>query len=101
MHSRISPRQSYCSTAGTRRLKPRGSIRVVRDVQIVEEELSEISGIQDDLTKFERIIAWSAAHPDEVVFAVRYLSGRSQGLEKWIEQHSREPRHPDASQAET
>jgi hypothetical protein len=63
----------------------------VRDVQIVEEELAEIAGIQDDLTKFERIIAWSAAHPDEVVFAVRYFSGRSKGLEKWIEQHSREP----------
>jgi len=62
----------------------------VRDVQIVEEELSEIAGIQDDLTKFERIIAWSAAHPDEVVFAVRYLSGQSKGLEKWIEHHSRE-----------
>jgi hypothetical protein len=60
----------------------------VRDVQIVEEELSEIGAIQDDLTKFERIIAWSAAHPDEVVFAVRYLSGRSKGLDKWIEQHS-------------
>ena len=60
----------------------------MRDVQVVEEELSEISAIQDDLTKFERIIAWSAAHPDEVVFAVRYLSGRSKGLEKWIEQHS-------------
>ena len=78
---------------------PRGSIRVVRDVQIVEEELSEIAGIQDDLTKFERIIAWSAAHPDEVVFAVRYLSGRSQGLEKWIEHHSRE-RRPDPTQHE-
>lgn len=60
----------------------------MRDVQVVEEELSEIAAIQDDITKFERIIAWSAAHPDEVVFAVRYLSGRSKGLEKWIEQHS-------------
>jgi hypothetical protein len=60
----------------------------VRDVQVVEEELAEIAAIQDDLTKFERIIAWSAAHPDEVVFAVRYLSGRSKGLDKWIEQHS-------------
>lgn len=60
----------------------------MRDVQVVEEELSEIAGIQDDLTKFERVIAWSAIHPDEVVFAVRYFSGRSKGLEKWIEQHS-------------
>jgi hypothetical protein len=68
----------------------RDSIRFVRDVQIVEEELSEIAALGDDLTKFERIIAWSAAHPDEVVFAVRYLSGRSKGLEKWIQQHSGE-----------
>lgn len=60
----------------------------MRDVQVVEEELSEIAGIQDDLTKFERIIAWSSMHPDEVVFAVRFLRGQSKGLEKWIEQHS-------------
>ncbi len=70
----------------------------MRDVQAVEEELSEIAAIQDDLTKFERIIAWSAAHPDEVVFAVRYLSGRSKGLEKWIEQHS-DRRSPDSTRA--
>jgi len=60
----------------------------VRDVQVVEEELAEIAAIQDDLTKFERIVAWSAIHPDEVVFAVRFLSGRSKGLEAWIQQHS-------------
>jgi hypothetical protein len=61
----------------------------VRDVQVVEEELAEIAAIQDDLTKFERIIAWSASHPDEVVFAVRFLSGQSpRGLERWIEQHT-------------
>ncbi|MFL6449610.1 MAG: hypothetical protein ACJ746_18300 [Bryobacteraceae bacterium] len=60
----------------------------MRDVQVVEEELSEIAAIQDDLTKFERIIAWSAAHPDEVVFAVRFMSGRSKGLDQWIAQHS-------------
>jgi hypothetical protein len=60
----------------------------VRDVQVVEEELAEIAGIQDDLTKFERIVAWSSMHPDEVVFAVRYLSGRTKGLDHWIRQHS-------------
>ncbi|MBV9085368.1 MAG: hypothetical protein JOZ62_22050 [Acidobacteriaceae bacterium] len=60
----------------------------MRDVQIVEEELAEIAAIQDDLTKFERLVAWSAVHPDEVVFAVRFLAGRSKGLEKWIQQHS-------------
>jgi hypothetical protein len=64
------------------------TVLFVRDVQVVEEELAEIAGIQDDLTKFERIVAWSAVHPDEVVFAVRFLSGRSRGLDRWIEQHT-------------
>jgi hypothetical protein len=59
----------------------------VRDPQIVEEELVEIAVIQDDLTKLERLIAWSAIHPDEVAFAVRFLSGRTSGLESWIEKH--------------
>ena len=69
---------------------PHGSIPVMRDVQVVEQELAEIAGIQDDLTKFERLVAWSAVHPDEVVFAVRFLAGRSKGLEKWIEEHTPE-----------
>jgi hypothetical protein len=59
----------------------------VRDPQIVEEELVEIGAIQDDLTKLERIIAWSAIHPDEVAFAVRFFSGRTSGLDTWIERH--------------
>ena len=54
---------------------------------MVEEELVEIATIQDDLTKMERLIAWSAIHPDEVAFAVRYLSGRTSGLDTWIEKH--------------
>ncbi len=50
---------------------------------------AEIAGVQDDLTKFERLVAWSAIHPDEVVFAVRFLRGQSsQGLERWIEEHA-------------
>lgn len=56
-------------------------------MQIVEEELAEIAGIQDDVVKFERIVAWSAMHPDEVVFAARFL-GNSKGLEKWMRQHT-------------
>jgi hypothetical protein len=60
----------------------------VRDPQIVEEELVEIGAIQDDLTKFERIVAWSSMHPDEVVFALKFFSGRSKGLEEWIRRHS-------------
>jgi len=59
----------------------------VRDPQIVEEELVEIGAIQDDITKLERIIAWSAIHPDEIPFAVRFMRGRSVGLESWLEKH--------------
>lgn len=62
----------------------------MRDPQIVEEELVEIGAIQDDITKVERILAWSAAHPDEVPFAIRFMSGRTSGLEAWIEKHSKE-----------
>jgi hypothetical protein len=60
----------------------------VRDPQIIEEELVEIGAIQDDITKLERIIAWSAIHPDEVAFAVRFLRGRTSGLEAWIHRHA-------------
>lgn len=61
----------------------------MRDVQIVEEELTQIAGIQDEMNKFERIVSWSAVHPDEVLFAIRFLSRRSpRGLERWIEQHT-------------
>jgi hypothetical protein len=61
----------------------------VRDVQVVEAELVEIAAIPDDAVKLERIIAWSAVHPDEVGFALRYFSGRSKGLSQWIQRHSR------------
>lgn len=59
----------------------------MRDVAVIESELSEISSIQDDITKLERIIAWSAAHPDEVPLALRFFSGRSKGLEDWVHRH--------------
>lgn len=52
----------------------------------------EIGAIQDDITKLERIIAWSAIHPDEVGFAVRFLSGRNSGLDAWIERHTHNER---------
>jgi len=45
----------------------------MRDPQTIETELMEISAIADDLVKFERIVAWSAAHPDEVPFALHQL----------------------------
>jgi len=45
----------------------------MRDPETIETELMEISAIADDLVKFERIVAWSAAHPDEVPFALHHL----------------------------
>ena len=47
-----------------------------RDEQIVEAELMEISTIQDDTIKLERIVAWCANYPDEIPFALRFLRGR-------------------------
>jgi len=38
----------------------------MRDSEIIETELMEISAIADDSIKLERIIAWCASHPDEV-----------------------------------
>jgi len=48
-----------------------------RDEQVVEAELMEISSIQDDLLKLERIVAWCAAYPDEVPFALHFFRERS------------------------
>ena len=50
----------------------------MRDPEIIEAELMEISAIADDAVKFERIVAWCAAHPDEVPFALQQLMRRSQ-----------------------
>lgn len=47
-----------------------------RDEQVVEAELMEISAIQDDTTKLERIVAWCAMYPDEVPFALKFFRGR-------------------------
>jgi hypothetical protein len=48
----------------------------MRDPEIIEAELIEIGAIADDTTKFERIIAWCATHPDEVPFALHAFMGR-------------------------
>jgi hypothetical protein len=42
----------------------------MRDPDIIETELMEISAIADDAVKLERIVAWCASHPDEVPFAL-------------------------------
>jgi hypothetical protein len=48
----------------------------MRDPEVIETELMEISAILDDTIKFERIIAWCASHPDEVPFALHQLLSR-------------------------
>jgi hypothetical protein len=48
----------------------------MRDSEIIDTELMEISGIADDSIKLERIIAWCAAHPDEVPFALHQFMSR-------------------------
>ena len=48
----------------------------MRDLEIIETELMEISAIADDTIKLERIIAWCASHPDEVPVALHQFIGR-------------------------
>jgi hypothetical protein len=48
----------------------------MRDPEIIETELMEISAIADDAVKLERIVAWCASRPDEVPFALHQLMGR-------------------------
>jgi hypothetical protein len=48
----------------------------MRDSEIIETELMEISAIADESIKFERIVAWCATYPDEVPFALHQLLSR-------------------------
>jgi hypothetical protein len=48
----------------------------MRDPEIIETELMEISAIADESIKLERIIAWCASYPDEVPFALHHLMRR-------------------------
>ncbi len=48
----------------------------MRDPEVIEAELVEISALADDTLKFDRIVAWCATHPDEVPFALHHLMGR-------------------------
>jgi hypothetical protein len=48
----------------------------MRDLEIIEAELMEVSAIAEDSTKLERIIAWCATHPDEVPLALHLILGR-------------------------
>ena len=48
----------------------------MRDSEIIETELMEISAIPDDVVRLERVVAWCASHPDEVPFALHQLLAR-------------------------
>ena len=48
----------------------------MREPEVIEAELMEISSIAEDGEKFERIVAWCATHPDEVPFALKILMNR-------------------------
>ena len=61
--STTTPRMPRCAILKT----------AMRDPEIIETDLMEISAIADDLVKFERIVAWCASHPDEVPFALHQL----------------------------
>jgi hypothetical protein len=63
----------------------------MRDLALIEAELSEISAIQDDTLKLERIIAWSTSHPHEVPLALRFFVGNSKGVEEWLRRHALKP----------
>jgi len=47
----------------------------MRQPEIVEAELVEISAMADDEMKLNSIIVWCATHPDEVPFAIHMLLG--------------------------
>ena len=48
----------------------------MRDPEVIDTELMEISAIADDSVKFERIVVWCTLHPDEVPFALHQFMGR-------------------------
>jgi hypothetical protein len=47
----------------------------MRDPEIVEAELVEISAMADDEMKLNSIIVWCATHPDEIPLAMHMLMG--------------------------
>jgi hypothetical protein len=49
-----------------------------REEQVIEDELMEISSIQDDTIRLERIVAWCANYPQEIPVALRFFRMRLQ-----------------------
>ena len=51
----------------------------MREPEVVEAELVEISAMADDEMKLNQIIVWCATHPDEVPLAIHMLLGGKGG----------------------
>jgi hypothetical protein len=51
-------------------------LKAMRDPDVIESELMEISIIADDSLRLERIVAWCASHPDEIPFALHQMMSR-------------------------
>jgi hypothetical protein len=47
----------------------------MREPDVVEAELVEISAMADDEMKLNSIIVWCATHPDEIPLAIHMLMG--------------------------
>jgi hypothetical protein len=47
----------------------------MREPEVIEAELVEISAMADDETKLNSIVVWCATHPDEIPFAMHILLG--------------------------
>jgi len=47
----------------------------MREPEVVEAELVEISAMADDEMKLNSIIVWCTTHPDEVTLAIHMLLG--------------------------
>jgi hypothetical protein len=47
----------------------------MREPEVIEAELVEISALADDETKFNSILSWCATHADEIPFAIHILMG--------------------------
>ena len=70
----------------------------MRAPEEIEAELIEISAIADDSLKFERIVAWCAAHPDEVPFALHHLLLVRHPKEDGQDRQGHEPGHHEDGQ---
>lgn len=49
----------------------------MREPELIEADLMGMAAITDEVVKLEAIIAWCAAHPDEIPFALHQMMGKA------------------------